>query len=132
MARILVIDDSPTVIAALTRTLEREGHRVSSVSDAPAFYAKVREFDPDLVFLDLEMPGMSGRQIGEFLGRFHKKETPIVILSARPREELESAAREIRAAAFLEKSQGSIAISNTVRSVLLAAERRKNGESRRA
>jgi DNA-binding response OmpR family regulator len=118
LARILIIDDSPTAIAALQRTLEREGHKVSALEDATGFYARMREFSPDLVFLDLEMPKVGGKEVGEFLGRFDKKQTPIIIFSSRPRPELEEAAREIKAAAFLQKSEGSIAISDTVRRVL--------------
>jgi DNA-binding response OmpR family regulator len=131
MAKILIIDDSPLAIAALQRTLERDGHKTSALEDATGFYARLREFDPDLVFLDLEMPKIAGKEIGEFLGRFDKKSTPIIIFSSRPREELEAVARDISAAAFLQKSDSAVTISSTVRRILSPSTPPRSASSRR-
>ena len=61
--KILVVDDEPNLIIALTRSLELEGYQVVSASDGQealqAFYSE----RPDLLILDVMMPGMDGWQV---------------------------------------------------------------------
>ena len=103
MARILVIDDSPTVVTFAKHALESAGHEVDGLLHFVDLRAHLNRTPPDLVLLDLEMPGLSGEKVGEFLRQFETRRTPIIVYSARDREELEAAAQRLGAAAVVEK-----------------------------
>ena len=60
MTSILVVDDEPVFIEALTISLEREGFGVIAAADGPAALEAISEKDPDLILLDVMLPGMSG------------------------------------------------------------------------
>src|SRR5262245_50946561 len=59
-AHILVVDDDEPIAAALRRALEYEGFRVSVARDGPAALEVARRAAPDLVVLDLMLPGLDG------------------------------------------------------------------------
>ena len=65
MGNILVVDDDPLNQRLLTGTLERFGHTTSSASDGSTALAMLAEAPPDVVLLDLVMPGMDGIQVLE-------------------------------------------------------------------
>lgn len=60
MARVLVVDDNRDQLATLMALLRLEGHVTEGHHDAMKIVARVREFQPDAVVLDLAMPGKSG------------------------------------------------------------------------
>jgi two-component system sensor histidine kinase ChiS len=60
MSRILVVDDEATVRALLRDVLELEGHEVDEAPDGPTALDHIESTRPDLVLLDVMMPGMSG------------------------------------------------------------------------
>ena len=62
MAHILIIDDSPTDVKIFTGALERAGHKVSAAPTAEAGIAAAQTEHPDLVLMDVVMPGMNGFQ----------------------------------------------------------------------
>lgn len=83
MARILVVDDEPSILKLVTATLEARGHEIITADcgiDA-IVYAKSKK--PDLILLDIMMPNMDGNEVRK---RLHAdpatKEIPIVHLSA--------------------------------------------------
>jgi len=84
MPRILVVDDEPTLLATLRFNLEREGYEVITASDGGEAIALADNVRPDLVLLDLMLPGMHGFEICRAL-RKHTS-IPIVILTARSDE----------------------------------------------
>ena len=84
MPRILVVDDEPTLLATLRFNLEREGYEVITASDGGEAIALAENVRPDLVLLDLMLPGMHGFEICRAL-RKHTS-IPIVILTARSDE----------------------------------------------
>ena len=61
--RILVVDDEPDVTELLEYKLEQEGYRVKVLNDPLSFVATVREFEPDLMVLDIMMPELNGLQL---------------------------------------------------------------------
>jgi two-component system, OmpR family, response regulator len=63
MARILVIDDEPGILRFTRRALESEGHAVMTASDGAEGLRLVSDHDPELVILDLLMPGLSGTAV---------------------------------------------------------------------
>ena len=84
MHRILVVDDESDVTELLQYRLEQEGYRVATLNSPLASIAKVREFEPDLMLLDIMMPGLSGIQLCRIIRADPSmKDIPIIFLSAR-------------------------------------------------
>jgi two-component system phosphate regulon response regulator PhoB len=82
--RILVLDDEPDVTELLEYKLEQEGYRVQVLNDPLEFVAKVREFEPDLMVLDIMMPELNGLQLCRIARSDPSmKQIPIIFLSAR-------------------------------------------------
>jgi two-component system, OmpR family, response regulator ResD len=79
-ARVLVVDDDPTVSDVVRRYLERAGFVVDKAADGPTALALAAERAPDLVVLDLMLPGMSGMDVCRRLRRM--SDVPIVMLTA--------------------------------------------------
>jgi len=61
--RILVVEDHPTMRGAMRLVLEEGGYRIDEAADGVEALQKVRDDPPDLVFLDLHIPGMGGAEI---------------------------------------------------------------------
>lgn len=82
--RILLLDDEPDVTELLEYKLEQEGYRVEVLNDPLEFVAKVREFEPDLLVLDIMMPELTGFQLCRIARSDPSmKNIPIIFLSAR-------------------------------------------------
>ncbi|WP_344359382.1 response regulator transcription factor [Streptomyces gobitricini] len=85
MRNILVVDDDPTVSEVVTGYLERAGFTVARAADGPAALRLAAERRPDLVVLDLMLPGMDGLEVCRTLrGR---GPVPVIMLTARGDEE---------------------------------------------
>lgn len=84
VARILVVDDEPHILKLVSFSLTRAGHQVLEASDAPAGISIVRDEQPDLVLLDVMMPGMTGYEALEILkADSDTRDTPVIMLSAK-------------------------------------------------
>ena len=87
MAHVLIIDDSPTDIRVLTTLLEKAGHRVSSAPNAEEGIPMVQREHPDLVIMDVIMPGMNGFQATRQLSRDAATSAiPILIVTTKSME----------------------------------------------
>ncbi|MFD5145831.1 response regulator [Streptomyces sp. NPDC058401] len=84
-ARILVVDDDPTVAEVVTGYLRRAGYAVESVADGPAALARAAAFRPDLVVLDLMLPGLDGLEVCRRLRAAGP--VPVIMLTARGDED---------------------------------------------
>jgi DNA-binding response OmpR family regulator len=82
MQRILAIDDDPSVTSLLKRGLAYEGYVVDSASTGAAGLAVAREHPPDLVVLDIMMPGMNGLEVLQRL-RAADAHLPVIMLTAK-------------------------------------------------
>lgn len=80
-ARILVVEDEPRLRELLRLYLERDGHRVTDVGDGRAALAAFEADGPDLVILDLMLPGMQGEAVLEALRE--AGDVPVLITSAK-------------------------------------------------
>ena len=87
MPRVLVVDDSPTEIFTVKEILERQGFAVVTASDAEEGMRVARAMKPDLVLMDVVMPGMNGFQATRQLTRDpDTAKIPIVILTTKSQE----------------------------------------------
>ena len=83
--RVLVIEDEPDILEVLEYNLRREGFRVSSVQDGRIGLDRVRREFPDLVLLDLMLPGLDGLEVCRRI-RAREDYTPVLILTAKGTE----------------------------------------------
>ncbi|AIL96317.1 MtrAB system response regulator MtrA [Corynebacterium ureicelerivorans] len=79
--KILVVDDDPAINEMLTIVLEAEGFQTSSVTDGAEAVQTFRSFSPDLILLDLMLPGMNGIDICREIRK--ESAVPIVMLTAK-------------------------------------------------
>jgi len=81
-SQVLVVDDSPTIRAVLGKMLGQDGYTVLKAPDGETAVAMARDELPDLIFLDIVLPGMSGFEVLRTLRRDPQtKATPIVMIS---------------------------------------------------
>lgn len=83
-ARILLVDDEPSIIKIVTSYLEKEGYEVHVAKDGPAGLKAARAFKPDLILLDIMLPGMDGI---ELLTQLRRESSVYVILLTAKTEE---------------------------------------------
>lgn len=82
MQHILIVDDEPTIVAAVRERLEREGLAVHTVSSGEAALECVTELPIDLVLLDVGLPGIDGFEVLRRM-RARGQDTPVIVLTAR-------------------------------------------------
>ncbi|HEX3984106.1 MAG TPA: response regulator transcription factor [Acidisoma sp.] len=82
-AHILVVDDDARLRALLSRYLAGEGFRVTTAETALDARAKLRAIHPDMLVLDVMMPGESGLELTESLRREQGPDVPVLLLTAR-------------------------------------------------
>jgi two-component system, OmpR family, alkaline phosphatase synthesis response regulator PhoP len=85
MSRILVVEDNADLVFGLRNNLEIEGYEVVVAEDGPTGLHQARIANPDLVILDLTLPGMDGYRVLRAM-REDGRETPVLILTARGEE----------------------------------------------
>jgi two-component system response regulator RegX3 len=121
MARtILVVEDEPTLRETLAEALESEGFAVRTAADGPAAVASFRERQPDLVLLDLMLPGMSGIEVTRILRV--ESAVPIVMLTARDSEVDKVVGLELGADDYVTKPFSLRELSARIRAVLRRSE----------
>ena len=79
--RILVVDDDPEIVSFVRRGLAYEGYKVDTAADGSEALAKAREKEPDLVILDIMMPGIDGLEVSKRLRQ--GSNVPILMLTAK-------------------------------------------------
>ncbi|MFD5895267.1 response regulator transcription factor [Streptomyces sp. NPDC060366] len=85
-AHVLVVDDDPTVAEVVAGYLDRAGHDVARAADGPSALARFARRRPDLVVLDLMLPGMDGFEVCRRM-REQGGPVPVIMLTARGDEE---------------------------------------------
>jgi DNA-binding response OmpR family regulator len=102
--RVLVADDDPVILRLLEVNLGLEGFAVETASGGEEAVTRAAETPPDVIILDVMMPGMSGYDV---VGRLREDPTtaeiPVVFLSARAQEEDRARGRELGVAAYVTK-----------------------------
>jgi DNA-binding response OmpR family regulator len=85
MKRVLVIEDDESLVVGLTHALETEGYEVHAARNGPEGLRQVIDGHPDLVLLDLMLPGMSGYEICKRI-RDQNVRCPVIMLTSRSEE----------------------------------------------
>jgi CheY-like chemotaxis protein len=119
-ADILIVEDHPTMREAMRMVLEHEGFVIREAADGSTALAMVREKAPDLVFLDLNIPGMDGAEVLTNLkGDPVTASVRVVIVTATGEEERERVLA-LGADDYFTKPFSPIALLRTVERVLSA------------
>ncbi len=82
--KILVVEDDLTLQETLAYNLERQGYQVDTVADGPSALKQARAAHPDLILLDVMLPGMDGFEVCRVLRQ--EMSTPVLMLTARDDE----------------------------------------------
>lgn len=103
-ARILVVDDEIEITRALQRSLTVHGYEVSTVSDGEEALKRIAHYRPDLVLLDLGLPGMSGLEVCKRVRA--QSALPIIVLSVKDTERDKVQALDLGADDYVSKPFG--------------------------
>ena len=118
---ILVVDDEKNIRGSLEGILKDEGYRVRAVATAEELLKQVGQALPDLVILDVWLPGMDGLQALEELKRLHS-ELPVIMISGHSTVEAAVKATKLGAYDFIEKP---LSLEKTVLAVRNALDRQR-------
>ena len=122
-ARVLVVDDEPMVREVVGRYLTREGYQVTEAADGISALAAVDAFRPDLVVLDVMLPGRSGFDVLRTLRSRGDAAPPIILLTARVEESDRVLGLELGADDYVVKPFSPRELVARVRTVLRRSRR---------
>ncbi len=117
MARLLVVDDERGIRTALVQVFEYEGHEVKAAEDGHQGLRLAADFNPDVIFLDVKMPGMDGLDVLAGL-REQDPSTPVVMISGHGTIDTAVEATRKGAYDFLEKPLDTDRLLVTLRRAL--------------
>lgn len=104
MARILVVEDSLTIIGEVEKVLREQGHKVYLAQNGLSALAYVRAFVPDLIFLDILLPHVNGLDVCAAIRRNPGfQHIPIVVMSGLTKDEDIQRAYQVGANDYIKK-----------------------------
>lgn len=117
--RVLLVDDEPSILKTVSKRLELTGYEVMTATDGQDGLAKARLGKPDVVILDLMMPGLTGMEVCAALKNDPQyRSIPVIIFTAKNQEMDEKLSRECGADAYITKAQQSKAVIEQIESLL--------------
>jgi len=117
--RILVIDDSPTIVALLKRMLQQNQYQVLEAFDAESGIEIARREVPDMIFLDIVLPGMDGFNALRTLRRDPAtKDVPIIMISGNAQATEQFYVQRIGADDFMKKPFSRAEVFNRIEALL--------------
>jgi two-component system, OmpR family, alkaline phosphatase synthesis response regulator PhoP len=119
---VLVVDDEPKIVDVVREYLEHAGFSVRTAGDGPAALERARALAPDLIVLDLGLPGLDGLDVARQLRRSSR--VPVIILTARGDEVDRIIGLEIGADDYLVKPFSPRELVARVRAVLRRVDER--------
>ena len=117
--RVLIADDEPNIVISLEFLMKREGHAVSIARDGPAALNAIRRDRPDLVLLDVMMPGLSGFEVCQAVRADEALAgVKILMLSAKGRDTDVAKGQALGADAYMTKPFSTRELAEKVRELL--------------
>jgi len=121
MALILIVDDSPTEVHVMQKALEKHGYRTAAAADGAEGVRLAREMSPDLIFMDIVMPGVNGFQATRMLNNDPETSLiPIIMVTTKGQETdrvwglrqgaVDYLVKPVSAQALVEKAQAALAV----------------------
>ena len=131
MTKVLVIDDEAPIRLLCRVNLEAEGMEVIEAADGPAGVEKAREEEPDVVLLDVMMPGLDGWKVAEHLLEDERtRGIPIIFLTARAEFRDRARGLDIGGVDYVTKPFNPLELAPLVQSLLDRIERGERDELR--
>lgn len=129
---ILIVEDEPDIVELLQYNLEREGYRVFSAQDGERGLQIARTRRPDLLLLDLMLPGINGLEVTRALKSTEStQEIPIIMVTAKGEESDVVLGLELGADDYVAKPFSPREVVARVRTVLRRQARASKGDTRR-
>ena len=128
---ILLVDDDVLMRRSLALNLEEAGYRASTAATAEAAFELLRRDPPDLILLDIGLPGMDGldalRNFQHIAQTQHQEEIPVIFLTARRRELDQAVGLELGADDYVTKPFDLNVLLARVKAVLRRFEKSSTG-----
>jgi len=87
VALVLIVDDSPTEVHVMQKALEQHGFRTAAAADGDEAIRKARELHPDLILMDIVMPGLNGFQATRELANDPQtRRIPVIMVTSKSQE----------------------------------------------
>ncbi|MGH2677590.1 MAG: response regulator transcription factor [Actinomycetota bacterium] len=116
--KVLAVEDDPVILRLIEVNLSLEGFEVALAAGGDDALAKAREVDPDVILLDVMMPGVTGWDVARRLkDDAVTNATPLVFLSGRTQEEDRRKGQELGVAAYVSKPFDPGELVDTIRRV---------------
>ena len=120
-ARVLVVDDSATIRAVLGKMLAQDGYEVMKAADGESAVDMAQSQVPDLIFLDIVLPGMSGFSVLRALRREDRtRTTPIIMMSGNQQATEQFYVQRFGADSFVRKPFGRVDVFHAIRALVHA------------
>lgn len=119
---ILVVDDEPAILDLVEHRLSHDGYQVLTVADGDAAWTAIAERLPDLIILDLMLPGTSGLELLRRIRQQHT--TPVILLSARNDEVDRVVGLEMGADDYVTKPFSTMELAARIKSIFRRQESR--------
>jgi len=132
VTRVLVIDDEAPIRLLCRVNLEAEGMTVIEAKDGPSGVEKAKQEHPDVILLDVMMPGLDGWRVAEeLLEDGNTRDIPIVFLTARAEFRDRARGLDIGGVDYITKPFNPVELAPLVRGLLGRLERGERDELRR-
>lgn len=123
MKKVLLVEDDPKIALAFGIRLKSMGYTVVTAGDAVNAVSQVRKSKPDVVLLDISLPGGDGFIVAERLNNLiDGAATPIIFITASQRPDLRERAMKLGAVAFLRKPFHATELADAIESALAPAD----------
>ena len=118
--RVLLVDDEPDILKVISKRLELSGFEVLLAVDGPDALAKAKVGHPDVIILDLMLPGVNGLEVcAELKADPRYRQIPIIIFTGKGQEMDERLCREVGADAYINKSRKSAELIEQIEVLLV-------------
>lgn len=116
---ILIAEDEPSILEALSFVMQRAGWTVQSVTDGEAVISAVRRLRPRVLVLDVMMPKQSGFEVlKQIRNDQDTKSLPVLVLTAKGQQQDRRVAEELGADRFVTKPYSNVEVVDAVRTLL--------------
>jgi DNA-binding response OmpR family regulator len=117
--KILIVDDEPNIVLPLQFLMEQNNHRVSVASSGEEALEKIMQLKPDLILLDIMLPGIDGYEVCEIVRLNPEwKHTKIIFLTAKGRDMDIAKGLLLGADAYISKPFANVEVVEKVRELL--------------
>lgn len=119
--KILLVDDEVDILTVIRMRLESSGYEVVVATDGKEALNTARSLIPDLIILDLMLPGMDGFHVARMLKYdMHYKDIPIIMLTAKAGEDVRKTGEQVGADAYMNKPFEAEKLLAKIRELLAA------------